>query len=235
MTRVKICGLTSTDDLRVAVEAGADAVGLLVDVPVDSPREIDPQRAVEIAEAAPPFVTTVLVTMPESPDRAVELARAVEPDAVQVHGEMGVGDLAYLTASVEAKVIKVVDAGDPDEARRYDEVADALLVDSVDDDGAGGTGQTHDWDRTAEVVSTLDSPVVLAGGLTPTNVADAVRTVEPFAVDVASGVDRDGVGDETASGETVSDETPSADGRKDPDAVADFVANAKRTHSAPTP
>jgi phosphoribosylanthranilate isomerase len=230
MTRVKICGLTSTDDLQVAVAAGADAVGLLVDVPVDSPREIDPEHAVEITEAVPPFVTSVLVTMPESPERAVELVRAIEPDGVQVHGEMGVGDLAYLSASVEAKVIKAVDAADPEAARRYDDVADALLVDSVDDDGAGGTGETHDWDRTAEVVSTLDSPVVLAGGLTPANVADAVRAVEPFAVDVASGVDRE----EESDDESASHETPPTDGRKDPDAVADFVANAKRTHFAPT-
>ncbi|WP_128476305.1 phosphoribosylanthranilate isomerase [Halorussus pelagicus] len=226
MTRVKICGLTSTDDLRVAVDAGADAVGLLVDVPVDSPREINPQRAVEIADAVPPFVTSVLVTMPDSPERAVELVQTVEPDAVQLHDEFGVGDLAYLTSSVEAKVIKVVDATDPEAARRYDEVADALLVDSVDDDGAGGTGETHDWDRTAEAVSTLDSPVVLAGGLTPTNVADAVEAVEPFAVDVASGVDRD---------EGTDDQSPTVEGRKDPDAVADFVANAKRTHSPPAP
>ena len=223
MTRVKICGLTSREDLRVAVEAGADAVGLLVDVPVDSPREIDPQRAVELVAAAPPFVTTVLVTMPDSPERAVELTRAVEPDAVQIHGELGIGDIAYLTASADAQVLKVVDAAEPETARRYDDVADALLVDSVDDEGAGGTGRTHDWDRTTELAADLDSPVVLAGGLTPDNVADAVRSVEPFAVDVASGV------------EWSDDETSSSRGRKDPDAVTDFVANAKRAHPTPTP
>ena len=221
MTRVKICGVTCREDLRAAVEAGADAVGLLVDVPVDSPREIDSQRAVELADAVPPFVTTVLVTMPETPERAVELVRAVEPDAVQIHGDIGAGDLAYLTATVSAQVLKVVDAADPEAARRYDDLADGLLVDSVDDDGAGGTGRTHDWERTAEVAATLDSPVVLAGGLTPGNVADAVRAVDPFAVDVASGVEAAGADDVA--------------GRKDPDAVADFVAAAKRAHTTPTP
>ncbi|NEU55969.1 phosphoribosylanthranilate isomerase [Halorussus sp. MSC15.2] len=221
MTRTKICGLTCHEDLEVAVEAGADAVGLLVDVPVDSPREIDVQRAVELADATPPFVTTVLVTMPDSPERAVELVRAVEPDALQIHGELGAGDLAYLTATVEAKVLKVVDAADPEQARRYDEVADGLLVDSVDDDGAGGTGRTHDWERTAELAATLDSPVVLAGGLTPANVADAVRAVEPFAVDVASGVEADDV--------------ESIPGRKDPNAVAEFVTTAKHARTTPTP
>ena len=216
MTRVKICGLTRRADLQAAVDAGADAVGLLVDVPVDSPREIDPRRAAELAAAVPPFVTTVLVTMPETPEDAVELAAAVEPDAVQVHGELGVGDLAYLTASLDAQVIKTADAADPERARRYDEVADALLVDSVDDEGAGGTGRTHDWDRTARLAADLDSPVVLAGGLTPENVADAVRAVDPFAVDVASGVEATG-------------------GEKDADAVAEFVENAKRVHAIAKP
>ncbi|WP_276301997.1 phosphoribosylanthranilate isomerase [Halorussus lipolyticus] len=229
MTRVKICGLTSREDLRVAVEAGADAIGLLVDVPVDSPREIDAQRAVELADAAPPFVTTVLVTMPDSPERAVELARAIDPDAVQIHGDLGVGDIAYLTSSVNAQLLKVVDAAEPENARRYDDVADALLVDSVDDVGAGGTGETHDWERTTEFAAGLDSPVVLAGGLTPENVADAVRSVEPFAVDVASGVERSD--DTPDSSEAAS---PNA-GRKDPNAVADFVANAKRAYPTPTP
>jgi phosphoribosylanthranilate isomerase len=216
MTRVKVCGITSREDLQVAVEAGADAVGLLVDVPVDSPREITLERASRLAAATPPFVTTVLVTMPETPEEAVELAETVTPDAVQVHGELGTGDLAYLTASVEARVLKTVSGTEPKRAHRYDEVADALLVDSVDDEGAGGTGRTHDWGRTADVAADLDSPVVLAGGLTPENVADAVRAVDPFAVDVASGVEASG-------------------GEKDPDAIAEFVENAKRASPTPTP
>ena len=224
MTRVKVCGVTCPADLRVAVEAGADAIGLLVDVPVDSPREIDPATAADLAAATPPFVTTVLVTMPETPDEAVELAEVVAPDAVQVHGDLGTGDLAYLAASVDADLLKTVPAADADRASQYDEVADALLVDSVDGDGAGGTGRTHDWTRTAEAVADLDSPVVLAGGLTPDNVGEAVDTVAPFAVDVASGVERDRA-----------DDAPPSEGRKDPDAVATFVENATRARPAPRP
>ncbi|MFC4553070.1 MULTISPECIES: phosphoribosylanthranilate isomerase [Halorussus] len=216
MTRVKICGITSREDLQVAVDAGADAVGLLVDVPVETPREISPRRAADLAAEVPPFVSTVLVTMPGTPDRAAELVRAVNPDTVQVHGDLGPGDLAYLTASVEASVVKTVDATELDRARRYDDIADALLVDSVDDDGAGGTGRTHDWERTRARTADLDSPVVLAGGLVPENVAEAVEAVDPFAVDVASGVESTG-------------------GRKDADAVAAFVENAKRARRTPTP
>ncbi len=206
MTRAKICGLTNDRDRRAAVDAGADALGFIVDVPVDTPREVSVERAADLVAAAPPFVTTVLVTMPDSPERAVELVERVNPDAVQLHGDGPVSDVAYVAANTSAAVLKTVDAADP-EGARYDDVADALLVDSVDEEGAGGTGRTHDWDATREFVDSVDSPVVLAGGLTPENVADAGATVEPFAVDVASGVEHTG-------------------GEKDHDAVRQFVANA---------
>ncbi len=204
MTRVKVCGVTERGDLDSVVASGTDAVGFTVDVPVETPREIDPQRAVELARATPPFVTTVLVTMPETPEDAVELADRIKPDVVQIHGGLTPGDLASLSARVHGDVVKAVS---PEDAEQYDTVADALLVDSLDETGAGGTGDAHDWTRTAELTRTLSSPVVLAGGLTPANVAEAVETVRPFAVDVASGVE-------------------SRPGRKDPDSVASFVRRA---------
>lgn len=213
MARAKICGVTTAADLEAVAAAGADAAGLLVDVPVDSPREITPDRAATLVEAAPPFLTTVLVTMPETVADALALVERVEPDAIQVHGGLGPGAVADLAASVAGDVLFAVDADDVDDARRYDDVVDALVVDSVDDAGGGGTGETHDWERTREATATLTSPVVLAGGLHPDTVADAVRTVEPYAVDVASGVERTG-------------------GEKDPDAVCRFVdraRNARRT------
>ena len=206
MTRAKICGLTNEHDLRAAVDAGADALGFIVDVPVDTPREVSVEKAADLVGVAPPFVTTVLVAMPEAPSRAVELVERVNPDAVQLHGNGPVTDIAYVAANTPAAVLKTVDAADPKGAR-YDDVADALLVDSVDEAGAGGTGRTHDWNATREFADSVDSPVVLAGGLTPDNVTEAVATVEPFAVDVASGVERTG-------------------GQKDHDAVRRFVANA---------
>jgi len=204
MTRVKVCGITTAEDLKTVVTAGVDAVGLIVDVNVETPREISAAKAVELSRATPPFVTTVLVTMPDTPEATVDLASRVQPDVLQVHGSQTPGDLAYLSAKVHGDVIKAVA---PADAARYDTVADALLVDSLDDAGAGGTGETHDWERTRELVDSLESPVVLAGGLTIDNVADAVATVGPFAVDVASGVEAE-------------------PGRKDPDAVAAFVRAA---------
>lgn len=204
MTRVKVCGVTAHEDLRAAVRAGADAVGFLVDVPVESPREIPPARAVELARATPPFVTSVLVTMPGDPEATIDLFEYVEPDALQIHGEFTPGDLAYLSANVNGGVVRAVDH---DEAPRFADVADALLVDSVGESGRGGTGRTHDWAHTRDVVESLDAPVVLAGGLTPGNVREAVEAVRPYAVDVASGVEWKG-------------------GRKDHDAVESFVRAA---------
>lgn len=204
MTRAKICGITSREDVAVAVEAGADAVGFTVDVAVDTEREIDPATAAALVEATPPFVATVLVTMPESPDAAVELADRVGADVVQVHGDSTPEDIGSISEETDNDVIRAVP---PTEAAAYETVADAVLVDSVDETGAGGTGETHDWERTGELVESLRVPVVLAGGLTPENVGEAVRTVRPFAVDVASGVEAE-------------------PGRKDPDAVASFVRRA---------
>ena len=212
MTRVKICGLTSQRDVETVVDVGADALGFIVDVPVDTPRELTVDRAIELVDAVPPFAATVLVTMPESVDRAVELVDRIQPDTIQLHGELSPSAAASVTEQVPATTIKAVDADEPERCGRYAGAVDALLVDSVDGEGGGGTGETHDWERTAAVAADLDTPVILAGGLTPTNVAGAVETVVPYGVDVASGVER---------------ETAAADGsRKDADAVEQFVAQA---------
>ncbi|ELY53935.1 phosphoribosylanthranilate isomerase [Natronococcus amylolyticus DSM 10524] len=213
MTRVKACGTTCEDDLEAAVEAGADAVGLIAEVPVDTHREISPKRARSLAAAAPPFVTTVLVTMPETPAEAIGLVERVRPDAVQLHGTLEPDGVASVREAVDATVLVVLEAGETDAAtaEAYDAVADGLLVDTPAVDGGGGTGETHNWEVTRELAAGLDSPLVLAGGLTPENVADAVRAVEPFAVDVASGIEN-------------------AEGRTDPGAVRTFVERAKNVN-----
>jgi phosphoribosylanthranilate isomerase len=206
-TRAKVCGITRETDLRTAVAAGADAIGVITDVPVETSREVDDDRAETLLAAVPPFVTGTLVTMPDSAEAAVRLVDRLEPDAVQVHG-LDPRRVAALRRRVAVPVLAAVDA---DDAPEYADAVDALVVDSLDEQGGGGTGETHDWERTRELVADLDVPVILAGGLTPANVADAVRTVRPFAVDVASGVERD-------------DEP----GRKDTDAVRTFVRGSAR-------
>ncbi len=127
---------------------------------------------------------------------------------MQVHDGLSPAELGALDSRITQNIVAVVEAEAP-AIEDYADHADALLVDSVDADGGGGTGETHDWERTRNLVDSLDVPVVLAGGLTPENVAEAVETVKPFAVDVASGVE-------------------SAGGKKDHDAVERFVRNATR-------
>jgi phosphoribosylanthranilate isomerase len=211
MTRVKICGITREADREVAVRAGADAVGFIVDVAVETPREIPAARARDLVAGVPPFVTTVLVTMPESVQAAVALQDRVGADAIQVHATLDPGEVGVLTERLDADVLAAVD---PDaDLPAYADAADALLVDSIDESGGGGTGETVDWAATREAIADLDAPVVLAGGLTPGNVAEAVGTVAPYGVDTASGVEREG-------------------GIKDHDAVRAFVANAREAGGA---
>ena len=206
MTRVKLCGITSEDDRDAAVAAGADAVGFIVDVTVETPREVTVEAAADLVDGLPPFVSSVLVTMPDSVEDALALQQAVRADAIQVHGTLTPEYVGGLRARADATVLAAV--APDDDVAAYADHADALLVDSVDEDGGGGTGETHDWERTRGIVSSVDVPVVLAGGLTPDNVAEAVETVGPYAVDTASGVE-------------------SASGVKDADAMEQFVARAR--------
>jgi phosphoribosylanthranilate isomerase len=212
MTRVKICGVTSPADLELVVDAGADAVGVITDVPVDTPREVDSGTAAELVAAAPPFVTTTLVLMPESPRHAVDLARTVRPDVLQLHAGFDPEELQFVRAESGAKLVVAVDASEHERARDLDPVVDALLVDSTTEEGAGGTGETHDWAATGDLGADLGAPVVLAGGLTPANVAEAVSTAEPYGVDVASGVE-------------------STRGTKQPEAVRAFVREVRRVEA----
>lgn len=213
MVRVKICGITTESDLRAADDAGADAVGVISDVSVDTPREVSPARASALFDAAPPFLTTTLVSMPSSVSRAVELAATASPDVLQLHGDFDADEFQRISAQTDARVVAVVDPESSARARAVARVVDGVLVDSVSEDGAGGTGETNDWAAAADVVETLDAPVTLAGGLTPENVAEAVRTVRPYGVDVASGVEAEG-------------------GVKDHDAVRAFVGNATAADDA---
>lgn len=209
-TRVKICGLTAEEDRDVAIAAGADAIGVISSVPVDTPRDIKASKAARLLRDLPPLVTGVLVTMPASVNAAVTLQERVKADAVQIHGGLAPEDIEELSNTLAAQVIVAVEH-DQEDIEAYADVADLVLVDSATTSGAGGTGETHDWEATAALVDRLDTPVMLAGGLTPENVSAAITEVEPFAVDTASGVENDG-------------------GSKDHDAVRSFVTTAQGVH-----
>ncbi|ELZ78310.1 phosphoribosylanthranilate isomerase [Haloferax larsenii JCM 13917] len=208
MVRVKVCGVTRDADLEAVESAGADAVGVIADVSVDTPREVSVARARDLVASAPPFLTTTLVTMPESVTRARDLVREVRPDVLQLHADFSPEELASIREE-GVRVVPVVEATDLERAQTVAQAADAILVDTPSESGGGGTGETHDWDASRTLVEAVDAPVILAGGLTPANVAEAVQTVQPDGVDVASGVEASG-------------------GVKDHDAVRTFVAEATR-------
>ncbi len=199
-TRIKICGNTNPGDLNHAISCGADAVGFITDVPVKSPRKIDAQTAKQLIGQVPVLVDSVLVIMPDDLDSAMALIAETAPTCVQIHNDLPSSELAIISKTV--KLIKTIaipkDASfeiiDPiiSRIKELSGIADAILLDTGTGSGGGGTGTVHNWQISAEIVRRCKLPVILAGGLTPDNVADAIRQVHPYAVDTASGVETDG-------------------------------------------
>lgn len=190
--RVKICGHTRSQDIYTSAHAGADAIGIITDVPVDTPREVSIDQATQLIECVPPMVTSVCVTMPESVEQAQNIADQTDPDILQIHTSLSPSDIAKLSDNVDSSIMVAVDAEDVGMIKSVAPVSDLVLVDSTSDSGGGGTGRTHDWSQTREIIQDILTPVILAGGLTPENVADAIQTAQPYGVDVASGVESRG-------------------------------------------
>ena len=200
-TRVKICGITRCEDAQLAVDAGVDAIGLVF---YDkSPRFVSNETAAEISQLVPAFVSRVALF--KDADKAVidSVLQAVEIDLIQFHGS----ETADFCQQFTLPYIKAIgmkgtehDAGFLCSSAEKYRAAKALLLDGHAPGEAGGTGESFDWAS----IASIDKPVILAGGLTPENVAQAITLVQPFAVDVSSGVE-------------------SAPGIKDKDKVAAFM------------
>jgi phosphoribosylanthranilate isomerase len=200
--RVKICGITNLEDALAACEAGADALGFVFAPEAKARnRYIDPSQARKIIEKLPPLVATVAVCVNEPPERLLGYADFF--DRLQLCGEERAEDVAILRRE---RLIKVFHAGpDFDLASAIAFPASACLLDAP---GAhGGTGAACDWTAARKAVD-AGLRVILAGGLTPENVAEAVRAVRPYAVDTSGGVE-------------------SAPGKKDHDRIRRFIENAK--------
>ena len=192
MTRVKICGLMSRQDLEYALAAGADAVGFVVEI--DSSRHcLSAAAAADLIRQVPIYSKSVAVINPKDVGEAIRLAHETGAEVLQVHGSLSPGELAELKGRISQKIIAAV-AAQPggEEARRYAAVADAVLLDSMVGGILGGTGMVHDWTVSAEIVASLRIPVILAGGLYPGNIAQAIKRVKPYAVDVSSGIESEG-------------------------------------------
>jgi len=190
--RIKCCGITSPEDSRYAEACGADAIGVVVFSPT-SLRAVTPERAREIFDAVGPFITRVAVSHTTSHDDLDQIL-ALHPDAIQLSHPF------VFRKKPGASVIRVIGRNDPLPAS-----CDAIIVDE-----SHGSGKDFDRSHARDVVQRSKVPVILAGGLTPENVADAIRQVQPYAVDVASGIE----------------EVP---GIKDHRKIAAFIAAARST------
>ncbi len=201
---VKICGITNEDDALFAVAMGADAVGFIF---APSPRQVAAQQVYDITRRLPPEVLTVGVFRDEHPSRVIEIANRAGVKAVQLSGRETPEQSAEIAGSIRW-VIKAFGSDSPHLAKADRYATDLVMVDAPNP----GSGKLWDWSLTDQVPDTVR--LILAGGLDPDNVAAAIEAVEPWGVDVATGVE-------------------SSPGRKDPTLVRRFIANARA--AAPTP
>lgn len=202
-TRIKICGITRPEDAALACDLGADALGLVF-YP-RSPRCVSVVQARAVLRAKPPFVTAVGLFLDPTPEQVRETLRQVPLDLLQFHGDECPADCERFGPPY----IKAVPMGGQTDVRAYagsHPGARALLLDSHAVGQAGGTGAAFDWSRWPQA---LDRPLILAGGLHPGNVAEAILRLRPYAVDVSSGVE-------------------SAAGVKDPQRLAEFFKEVRR-------
>ena len=191
--RVKICGITSHRDAELAVSLGADALGFLVGLDYRADDEITPSHARAIIGRLPPLVSSVLVTHKTEVSWIVEACKAIRCDTVQLHGPFPLQKIASLKVCLpHVKIVKTVHVQDERALGLASEAgafADAILLDTMTESRIGGTGKVHDWSISQEIVKSAPVPVILAGGLNPENIQDAIFRVRPFAVDINSGVE----------------------------------------------
>jgi phosphoribosylanthranilate isomerase len=223
--KIKICGVTRESGVAIVCGSGADYIGLLVDMP--SPRSLDPAAAARFARLA--TIPVILLFMDSKKEFVAEVAEKIQPAGVQIQGMEPAKSIAELRPLISCEIWKGIhipalgtEEWDVDEYARkvesYCEAgADKILLDTVVKTSGGkrmgGTGKCYDWNRALLLAERSPRPVIMAGGLNPGNVAEAIRTLRPFAVDIAGGVE-------------------SEPGIKDPAKVAAFVRNARAASGA---
>jgi phosphoribosylanthranilate isomerase len=214
--RVQIAGVSTLEEALAAADAGADALGFTLRLPSGVHDGLSEAKARGIIAALPPFVASVAITYVDTPREAVELCRYLGVTTLQLHGPFPTPELGLIRAGLpHLKLIRSVHVTGPEalaQARGLERHVDALILDTYDPATGrhGATGKTHDWTLSARIVAQSRIPVILAGGLTPDNVGDAIRTVRPWGVDVHTGVE-------------------DADGRRNLETLRRFIDEAKRT------
>ncbi len=207
MLKVKICGITNVDDARAAADCGADAIGFIFCE--KSPRNVSPKAASGIVRGLPPFVTSVGVFVNERPERIKAIAEEIGLSCVQLHGEETAEEcerVSGLTTAREIKAVRVRGGKDIIGLENYR--VSAYLLDTFRNGVHGGTGGVFDCDIAIEAKK--KGRIILSGGLNPDNIVEAIRKVEPYGVDVCSGVEL-------------------SPGKKDPAKLKSFIEKAKKS------
>ena len=182
--RVKICGITREEDALYAAALGVHAIGFVL---APSPRQITPERARAITMALPPLIQTVGVFVDEDPEKVLAVAAFCHLDLLQFHGKESTAYCARFGRRV-IKALRVRAKNQLDRFAEYHNVADAILLDTYVAGQSGGTGRTFDWNLAKE--ASRRGRIILAGGLNPDNVAEAINLVHPYAVDASSGLEQ---------------------------------------------
>ena len=197
--RVKICGTATFADLDCAVAAGADAVGFLMGITHVTQDAVTPETAAAMVATLPPFIVPVAVTHLTKPSDLIRIVELSHCTTLQIQDMVTPDDIAEVRGALPylriMKAVHVMDESAIATAKYFSDTADAILLDTRTADRIGGTGITHDWNISAKIVKECSCPVILAGGLTPENVTEAVARVRPYAVDVHTGVKKNGVRD----------------------------------------
>jgi phosphoribosylanthranilate isomerase len=208
-TRTKICGIRIPEEIELADLYGADAVGFITEVPVESPRKVNSDTAAYLVSRVPETLSSVLVIMPENSDTAVELIEKINPDIVQIHSRLPLLELEIIKEKTDIPIIKTLSVPAQEEASgeisgnkapvlslleevsllEETDIVDSILLDTARLEKPGGTGCVHDWTLSRRISEETKLPLILAGGLKPENVQEAIRIVSPYAVDTASGVE----------------------------------------------
>jgi phosphoribosylanthranilate isomerase len=195
IARVKICCMKSIQEARLAIRYGASAVGLVTEMP-SGPAVISQDEIAMITSTIPPLVGSFLLTSANDPAVIIEQQKFCKTNTIQICCPLDISAYDVLRSQLPGiSLVQVVHVTGPsavDDVRRVAPYADAILVDSGNPDSAqpkfGGTGQTHDWSISRRIRDMIDMPLILAGGLTHQNVAEAITSVQPYAVDVCTGV-----------------------------------------------
>ncbi|NLO28965.1 MAG: phosphoribosylanthranilate isomerase [Methanosarcina mazei] len=201
--RIKVCGIKRVEDAVMAAYCGADAIGLVVGRKHNSDDFIDKHLAQKIVRECPPYISPVLVTELDDAEEISGLVHETGVTSVQLHSDCTVDSIISLRKTFpNIKIIKnfhVIGPGVIHAMKPFESVVDAFILDTLDlaNDKVGSTGLVHDWSISRKIVKEVSRPVILAGGLTPENVGEAIRVVNPYGVDASSGLkDSNGFKDE---------------------------------------